>query len=394
MNPLRRYPVLASLLRPFRRSQQKTCAALIAALCQAAQASSFAIAGQLSCLTDVRLGSALTRLYRFLRNDRFDDWLLTEQMLRLLGARPGALLLAPDWTCWQGRFSLLTASACAGTRSIPVAAAACSARNLSRSQNLFEETFLRLCVDRLRAAAVSAIWLCDRGFHRVGWLKLLVGMRQHFVVRLKRDVTVRLPEGARLLKSLALAEGRAARLRVRRATAGRGRPCPPDRHLGEGGEGGLVAGDRLNQCRLEGRGLLRPADGDRGAVPRREGLPLRGEAEVDAVHARQVRRADVPDGRRGALAVDCGGERHRGVGAEGEAAEQAERRAAVAGARRRILLAEGVAAAKTHCQLRTLSPAAAAPEDVQMADGTAKVISGQNLQLKVTYFLRGLENAA
>jgi hypothetical protein len=29
-----------------------------------------------------------------------------------------------------------------------------------------------------------------------------------------------------------------------------------------------------------------------------------------------------------------------------------------------------------------------------MADGTAKVISGQNLQLKVTYFLRGLENAA
>jgi hypothetical protein len=27
MNPLRRYPVLASLLRPFRLSQQKTCAA-------------------------------------------------------------------------------------------------------------------------------------------------------------------------------------------------------------------------------------------------------------------------------------------------------------------------------------------------------------------------------
>jgi ribosomal silencing factor RsfS len=43
MNPLRRYPVLASLLRPFRRSQQKTCAALVAALCQAAQASGFAI---------------------------------------------------------------------------------------------------------------------------------------------------------------------------------------------------------------------------------------------------------------------------------------------------------------------------------------------------------------
>jgi hypothetical protein len=90
MNPLRRYPVLASLLRPFRLSQQKTCAALVAALCQAAQASSFAIS-------------------------------------------------------------------------------ACHKPQLARSQNLWEETFLRLVVDRLRAAGVEAVWLCDRGFHRVRW---------------------------------------------------------------------------------------------------------------------------------------------------------------------------------------------------------------------------------
>lgn len=149
----------------------------------------------------MQFGSALTRLYRFLRNERFDDWLLTEQMLRLLGDRPGLLLLALDWTCWQESFSLLTASACVSTRSIPVAASACSARNLSRSQNLWEETLLRLCVDRLRAAGVYTVWLCDRGFHRVGWIKQLVRTGQHFVVRLKRDVTVRLPEGARLLSS-------------------------------------------------------------------------------------------------------------------------------------------------------------------------------------------------
>jgi ubiquinone biosynthesis protein UbiJ len=73
------------LLRPFCRSRQKTRAALVAALCQAAQASSFAIAGQLACLTDIQFGSALTRLYRFLRNRRFDDWLLTEQLPRLPG---------------------------------------------------------------------------------------------------------------------------------------------------------------------------------------------------------------------------------------------------------------------------------------------------------------------
>jgi Transposase DDE domain len=207
MNPLRRYPILASLLRPFRLSQQKTCAALVAALCHCAQASSFAIAGQLSCLTEVQFGSALTRLYRFLRNQRFDNWLLTEQMLRLLAQPDKSLLLALDWTAWQDRFSVLTASVCVGTRSIPVAVSACRKRQLARSQNLWEETFLRLLVDRLRAAGVTAIWLCDRGFHRVAWLKQLVEMKQPFVVRLQRDVTVHLPDGACLLKNLELHEG-------------------------------------------------------------------------------------------------------------------------------------------------------------------------------------------
>jgi Transposase DDE domain len=207
MNPLGRYPVLSSLLRPFRRSQQKTCAALVVALCQAAQASSFSIAGQLSALTQVQFGSALTRLYRFLRNSRFDNWLLTEQMLGLLGKERKHLLLALDWTKWQDRFSVLTVSVCVGTRSIPIAASACQKRNLARSQNLWEETFLRLVVDRLRSSGVCAVWLCDRGFHRVAWLKKFVEMGQHFVVRLQRDVTVHLPDGTHLLKSLEMDEG-------------------------------------------------------------------------------------------------------------------------------------------------------------------------------------------
>jgi hypothetical protein len=207
MNPLRCYPVLSSLLKPFRLSQQKTCAALVAALCQAAQASSFAIAGQLSALSDVQFGSALTRLYRFLRNERFDNWLLTEQMLGLVGKGQKHLLLALDWTKWQDRFSVLTASVCVGTRSIPVASSACRKRDLARSQNLWEETFLRLVVERLRSSGVCGIWLCDRGFHRVAWLKRLLEMEQHFVVRVQRDVMVHLRDGACLLKSLEIKEG-------------------------------------------------------------------------------------------------------------------------------------------------------------------------------------------
>lgn len=147
MNPLRHYPILSSLLRPFGLSQQKTCAAVVAALCQAAQASSFAIAGQLSSLTSVQFGSALTRLYRFLRNERFDNWLLTQRMLHLLAQPNKSLPLALDWTAWQDRFSVLTASGCVGTRSIPVAVSACHKPQLARSQNLWEETFLRLVVD-------------------------------------------------------------------------------------------------------------------------------------------------------------------------------------------------------------------------------------------------------
>lgn len=177
IDSLTQYPILSSLLKPFRRSQQKTCADLVAALCHAAQASSFALAGQLSCLTQVQLGSALNRLYRFLRNTRFDNWLLTEQLLRLCASHQQRVLLAVDWTSWQDHFSVLTAALCTGTRSIPVAVSACVKRQLARSQNLWEETFLRMCVDSLRRAEVQAIWLCDRGFRRVLLAGKVVGLR-------------------------------------------------------------------------------------------------------------------------------------------------------------------------------------------------------------------------
>jgi hypothetical protein len=54
---------------------------------------------------------------------------------------------------------------------------------------------------------LTAVWLCDRGFHRVAWLKLLAEVGQHFVARLQRDVTVQFGGRACLLKSLAVAPG-------------------------------------------------------------------------------------------------------------------------------------------------------------------------------------------
>jgi len=130
-------------------------------------------------------------------------------------ARGGVAL---DWAAWQDRFSVLTAAVCTGARALPVAASACVKAQLARSQNLREETFLRLTVDRLRAAGVSAVRPCDRGSRRVAWLGRPAEFEQALVVRLTRDVTAHLPGGACLLKSLALGPGERrdyGRVRVR-----------------------------------------------------------------------------------------------------------------------------------------------------------------------------------
>ena len=80
MNLEVKYPILMKLLTPFRRSQQKTCLAIVSALLEAAQANSFAIASELAQQSEIQLASAVNRFYRFLRNECFDDWLLTEQL--------------------------------------------------------------------------------------------------------------------------------------------------------------------------------------------------------------------------------------------------------------------------------------------------------------------------
>jgi len=206
MNLKLKYPILVKLLRPFRQSQQKTCISIVAAILEAAEANSIAIASKLASQSEIGLPSAVNRFYRFLRNERFDDWLLTERLFSFFAERK-RIVLCLDWTSWGEQFSLLTASVCVEKRSLPVAVSAVRKRMLARSQNLWEETFLRLCVERLKRAQVRAIWLCDRGFHRVQWLLTLEQFKQQFVVRLQRDVFVELDNRKVLLKNLKLNKG-------------------------------------------------------------------------------------------------------------------------------------------------------------------------------------------
>lgn len=77
MHPLRMYPFLVSMLSPFRRSQQKSLAWVIAAIAAQGEARSRRLAGWMAMGLGIRLGSALNRFYRLLSNPRIQDVLLT-----------------------------------------------------------------------------------------------------------------------------------------------------------------------------------------------------------------------------------------------------------------------------------------------------------------------------
>lgn len=102
---------------------------------------------------------------------------------------------------------------------------------------------------------------------------------------------------------------------------------------------------------------------------------------MDAVHQGGVRRADVLTRRRRPAVVDERGTCRGRVGAAGAACEQDEGGAAVSGSRRLLLLAADVEAMQTDGQLRAPALAAAMPQNLQVAHGPAKVISGQVCRL-------------
>jgi Transposase DDE domain len=189
MCPMLRYPILQRVLSPFRRSQQKTLAAVIAAIAEVAQATSLAVAGHLAGELGMQLGRALNRFYRLRRNPRIDDQRLTAQWLPLLG-QGQRLLIALDWTEWHHDLRMLVAAVVVGCRAIPVQTAVFQKTHIVRSQNTWENTFLQLLVHSLCETGQRAVVLCDRGFRRASWLQRLQDLPQPFVVRLIPDVMV------------------------------------------------------------------------------------------------------------------------------------------------------------------------------------------------------------
>ncbi len=144
MIPAERWSVLNGVLSPLRKFQSKTVALTVQAIAQMAQAASIRIAACLSQASGSRIDSALTRFYRLLHNPRLDDLQITRQLLVLFAQNPAPLLIALDWTEWHAPLRMLLASVITGTRAIPVQASVFSKVDIERSQNTWENTFLRL----------------------------------------------------------------------------------------------------------------------------------------------------------------------------------------------------------------------------------------------------------
>jgi hypothetical protein len=109
---------------------------------------------------------------------------------------------------------MLAAAVVVGKRAVPLYVAAFERIVRARSQNARENAFVRVLVDGLRRAQLSATLLCDRGFRRVSWLQLLGELQVDFVVRLQDDVTIELASGPSQLGDVLLWPGQLVDLGV------------------------------------------------------------------------------------------------------------------------------------------------------------------------------------
>ena len=198
------------ILSPLRKSQRTVIALVVAALATLGQASSLAIAAGLAQRTGAEVPSALVRFYRLLHNRRVEDALISRQMLRTLAKRTELLLISLDWTEWHPPLRMLLASVVTGTRAVPVSWATFIKTAIVRSQNCWENTFLKMMVMMLEEARVTACFLADRGFRRASFIKLLLENAAHtFVVRLADNVMIENEAGKRLLRKVGLQPGQA-----------------------------------------------------------------------------------------------------------------------------------------------------------------------------------------
>jgi len=201
---------LGHVLSPLRRSQQTAIRLVVEAISSRGGASSITIAAGLAQRTGAGIPSALVRFYRLLHNRRVEDLVVSRQMIHTLAKTARTVLVSIDWTEWHPPLRMLLASVVTGTRAVPVYAATFIKTAILRSQNCWENTFLKMVVMVLEEARVAACFLADRGFRRASFIKRLLELTGHtFLVRLADKVMVENEAGRRLLRKCGLQAGQA-----------------------------------------------------------------------------------------------------------------------------------------------------------------------------------------
>lgn len=172
-----------------RLSQRKTLADLVEAATRVGRGTLSALG---RCLRGTAAKHAIKRVWRFCDNDRVHPTdAMAGVLRRLLRKRRKVLLVALDWTDVRG-FHTLMAGAVLKGRAIPLLWASYTAGQLTRSQNTFEESLLRLLVTML-PAGVKVVLLADRGFGRAELAKTCLELKLRYLIRIKPDVCVAHP---------------------------------------------------------------------------------------------------------------------------------------------------------------------------------------------------------
>jgi hypothetical protein len=208
------YGLLRKLASGLHGAQVTAFVAVCGALVLCGQARSFVVARQLSGQTGTRFKSGLQRYYRWVGESGIDTarvWeKLAAQLLVAAGRRP---VVAVDWTEWHGGKRVLAAGVCLGKRAVPVLARALAIATIQRSQNAFEDAFVRQ-LQALCPLMKKAVLVFDRGFRRVSLIRDLLLSGQPFVLRLMGKVHVKAQGYAGLLGDYPLRPGQRVDLGV------------------------------------------------------------------------------------------------------------------------------------------------------------------------------------
>lgn len=173
-----------------RLSQAKTLADLVEAAVHIGRGTLSAIG---RCLPGPSAAKhKIKRVWRFCDNDRVHVSEVMPQVIRrLTRKRKKPLLVALDWTEVRSFHTLMAAAVMKG-RAVPLLWHSYTDGQLTRSQNSFEESLLRLLVTML-PGGVKVILLADRGFGRTELAKTGADLKLRYLIRIKPEVRVTHP---------------------------------------------------------------------------------------------------------------------------------------------------------------------------------------------------------